>query len=130
MTVERPRILIVEDEFIVAFELKTALEDMGYEVCAIATSGEEAVARAEQIKPDCVLMDVTLKGEMDGIEAARHIWNRLAIRTAFLTGFPREEVMAKAREFNPIACFVKPLEYDQLEAALGSFLAGDSGDPN
>jgi CheY-like chemotaxis protein len=121
----KPRILVVENEFIVAFELKMALEGMGYAVCGIVSSGEDALAYAEREQPDCVLMDVSLNGEIDGIEAARQIRSRHGIRTAFLSGYPAEEVMTRGADVRPIACFVKPLDYEQLKAALRSFfLAG------
>jgi len=114
-------ILVVEDEFIVAFEMKAALEGMGYTVCGMVSSGEEAIDCAERERPNIVLMDVSLKGEMDGIEAARHIRARLGIRTAFLSGYPVEELMTRAADTQPIGIFVKPLDYQQLEEALGSY---------
>ena len=121
MTMDKPRILVVEDEFIVAFEMKAALEGMGYTVCGMVNSGEEAIECAEREQPNLVLMDVSLKGEMDGIEAARHIRARLGIRTAFLSGYPVEEMMTRAADVRPIGIFVKPLEYQQLEETLGTF---------
>jgi DNA-binding NarL/FixJ family response regulator len=117
----KPGVLVVEDEFIVAYELKTALEDMGFSVCGMVSTGEEAIEMAERHHPDCVLMDVSLKGELDGIEAARCIRSRFGIRTAFLSGFPAQETLDSATGIDPVACFVKPLEYDQLEAALRLF---------
>ena len=121
MTMKKPRILIVEDEFIVAFEMKVALEGMGYTVCGMASSGEGAIECAEREQPNCVLMDVSLKGEMDGIEAARHIRARFGIRTAFLSGYPVEEMFVRVADVQPIGIFVKPLEYQQLEETLGTF---------
>ena len=126
----RPSILVVEDEFIVAFELKGALEGMGYTVCGMVSSGEEAIVFAEREQPDCVLMDVSLKGEMDGIQAARHIRARLGIRTAFLSGYPAEEMMTRAADIRPIGFFVKPLEYGQLERALGTFFLSRAAEIN
>ena len=113
--------MVAEDEFIVAFELKTALEGMGYTVCGMVSSGEQAIDCAERERPDCVLMDVSLKGEMDGIEAARHIRARFGTRTAFLSGYPAEEMMRRAADVRPIGIFAKPLDYRQLEETLGSF---------
>jgi len=124
----KPRILVVEDEFIVAFELKGALESMGYSVCGMVSSGEEAIESAERERPDCVLMDVSLKGEMDGIEAARHIRARYGTRSAFLSGYPIEEMMRRVEDVRPIGIFVKPLEYGELEQTLGDFfLSGEAG---
>jgi len=123
----KPRILVVEDEFVVAFDLSVALERMGYEVCGVVSSGEDAIGYAESQLPDCVLMDVGLKGEIDGIEAARQIFARHEIRTAFLSGSPADELLKRGAEIRPIGCFVKPFEYDQLEAALGHFFSRRCG---
>jgi CheY-like chemotaxis protein len=116
-----PRILVVEDEFIVALELTRSLERMGYSVCGTVGSGIAAIDCVERERPDCILMDVSLKGEMDGIEAARHIQRRYGIRSVFLSGYPADEMMARVADVKPIGCFVKPLEYEQLEAALEDF---------
>ena len=116
------RMLVVEDEFIVAFELRVFLEDVGYAVCGVASTGEEALEIAERERPDIVLMDVSIKGEIDGIEVARRIRSRFGIPTAFLTGYPAEEVIEKTRDVEPLGVFVKPLRYQELEAALGDFL--------
>ena len=120
----KPVILVVEDEFIVAFELKVALEKMGFEVCGIASTGESAIEAVGRWNPDCVLMDVSLKGQMDGIEAARHIRARYGVRAAFLSGYPADEMMARVTDLRPIGCFVKPLDYPQLQAALEAFFVG------
>jgi DNA-binding NarL/FixJ family response regulator len=121
---KKPLVLVVEDEFIVAFELKMALEEMGYEVCGIENCGESAIEAVGRLQPDCVLMDVTLKGEMDGIEAARDIRARYGVRAAFLSGYPSDEMTARVADLRPIGCFVKPLDYAQLEAALEAFFLG------
>lgn len=123
----RPKILVVEDEFIVAFELKVALEGMGYTVCGMVSSGEDAIKLVEREKPDCVLMDVSLKGAMDGIEAARHIRARFGIRSAFLSGYPVDEIVRRVADVRPVGIFVKPLEYGELERVLGTFfLSGEA----
>jgi CheY-like chemotaxis protein len=123
----KPKILVVEDEFIVAFELKVVLEGMGYTVCGMVSSGEDAIESVEREKPGCVLMDVSLKGEMDGIETARHIRARFGIRTAFLSGYPVEELMTRAADVEPIGIFVKPLVYSELEMTLGTFFLSRTG---
>ena len=68
-------ILIVEDEVVEVMYLKNSLQLMGYDVLAVASSGDEAIDKAKKLKPDLILMDVVLKGDMDGIEAAKHIKN-------------------------------------------------------
>jgi CheY-like chemotaxis protein len=74
-----PRIMIVEDEYIIAKDIQTSLENMGYAVSAIVSSGEAAIAKAESEKPDLVLMDIILKGTMDGIQAAEQIRSKFGI---------------------------------------------------
>jgi CheY-like chemotaxis protein len=74
---KKKQILVVEDERIVAADIKMSAQRLGYDVCGIAFSGEEATKKAEEMNPDLVLMDIVLEGEMDGIEAAS------AIRTRF-----------------------------------------------
>ena len=121
------RILVVEDEFIVALEMKVALEGMGYEVCGMVGSGEEALDVAVRERPDCVLMDVSLKGRMDGIKAARSIHARLGTRVVFMSGYPTDEIMERTADLRPIGIFVKPVEYDQLEGVLADFfLSGEA----
>jgi CheY-like chemotaxis protein len=73
------RILIVEDEFIVAYEIQQTLEDRGFTVCGMVASGEAAVITAERERPDCVLMDVNVRGTIGGIEAARRIGAGLGV---------------------------------------------------
>ena len=121
-------ILIVEDEFIVAYEIQQTLEERGFTVCGVVGSGEEAVAVAEHTRPDCVLMDVNIRGGLDGVAAARRIRKRYDIPVAFVSGFPSREVMAQARDIVPLACFTKPLDFNEictvLEEKLGT---GDGG---
>jgi CheY-like chemotaxis protein len=81
------KILVVEDEAIVAKDLQYRLTKFGYTVPAIASSGEEAINKAVEISPDLVLMDIRLKGSMDGIEAAQEIYKRLDIPVIYLTAY-------------------------------------------
>ena len=123
-------ILIVEDEFIVAFELASTVERFGYAVCGPVSSGPAAIELAEREKPDCVLMDVSLKGGMDGIETARHLRTRYGIRSLFLSGYPTNEMMQRAADVEPIGCLVKPVEHEQLEALLAAFFGSIVSDPS
>ena len=82
-------ILVVEDEGIVAQEIKSRLEKEGYSVCGVVHDGERAVAEAEQLKPDLVLMDIRLKGEMDGVEAAGLIRDQCGIPRGLSHGIHR-----------------------------------------
>jgi len=80
----KAKIQIVEDEALTAADIQYRLEDFGYEAPAIAASGEGAIKKAEVIKPDLVLMDITLKGDMEGIEAAGEIHDRFDIPALYL----------------------------------------------
>jgi two-component system, response regulator PdtaR len=79
----RPNILVVEDEAIVAVDVEECLQTLGYNVCGSAAEGVEAVGQAEKLKPDLVLMDIMLQGEVDGIKAAQMIKEKTDIRWSF-----------------------------------------------
>ena len=115
----RPKsILIVEDQFVTTLELKEMLEANHYEVVATADSGPEGVAMARKHKPDLILMDIRMPGEMDGIQAARILRRDLDIPSIFLTGHDKPELIRRAREANPLGYILKPLHQGQIVAAL------------
>jgi PAS domain S-box-containing protein len=112
------RILIVEDESIVALDIKDRLAAMGYEVCGVADRGEEALSRAGADRPDLVLMDIRLKGEMDGIAAAaevRKLWN---IPVVYLTAFSEEHTLRRAKITEPFGYIIKPFEDREIRSAI------------
>ncbi len=111
-------IMVVEDEGIVSIDIRNMLRKAGYNVAAVAFQGEEAVQKAETSKPDLVLMDIGLKGEIDGIEAAKKIRERFRIPVVFLTGFADENTMAKAKEVNPSGFIIKPINEEELRRIL------------
>ena len=76
MNSQNPKILIVEDENIIALDIRSMLEDLGYLVSGIVSSGEESIQRASKIKPDLVLMDIKLKGSIDGLKAGEEIYKQ------------------------------------------------------
>ena len=112
------KILVVEDEGIVAMDIKNRLMRLGYDVPSIALAGEEAVEKAAKICPDLVLMDIMLKGEMDGIEAARQIHERLDIPIVYLTAFSDEDTLQRAKITGPFGYIIKPFEDRELHVAL------------
>jgi len=114
----KPRIMIVEDEFLVASDIKNTLEEQDYEVPAIASSAEEAVKQAGELNPDLVLMDIILKGEMDGIEAAGEIQSRFGIPIVFLTAYADKRELEKAKKTKPFGYLVKPFYPDNLRAVI------------
>ncbi len=84
----KAKILIVEDEGIVAIDIRRRLKRLDYDVAAVAGSGEEAIEKAIETHPDLVMMDIKLRGEMDGIQAAQQILDLLGIPVAYLTATP------------------------------------------
>ena len=110
VTMKPARILIVEDERIVAEDTKEILEIAGYEICGIASSGELAVSMAEQHRPHLILMDMTIHGEMDGIETARLIRERIGIPVVFVTAYSNQSVLDRAKEVEPLGYVIKPFE--------------------
>ena len=111
-------VLLVEDEQIVAIDLQENLEGMGYRVLGVASSGEEAIAMAQNYKPLIVLMDISLRGEMDGVDAAAHISHRLHIPVVFLTSFSDAATVARAATTAPYGYLTKPFQSRELRATL------------
>ncbi len=119
---KKKQILIVEDERVEADDIKMILEKVGYAVCGIAFSGEEAVKKAEEMQPDLVLMDIVLKGEMDGIEAASIIRSRFDIPIVYLTAYADKKILDQAKITEPFGYILKPFDdkdlYTNIETAL------------
>ena len=114
----RNKILVVEDEIIIARELESRLKDLGYQVPAIASSGQEALTIAEQVKPDLVMMDIVLKGEMDGVEAAAEMRRRWGTPIIYLTAYTDDATLQRARVTEPFGYIVKPFSDRELRANL------------
>lgn len=112
------QIIIVEDERIVASDLKRRLGQLGYDVKAIVSSGEEAIIKAEMCKPDLVLMDIVLKGGMDGITAADKIHTLFNIPVVYLTAYTDRETLKRVTISEPYGYLVKPFEERELIAAI------------
>lgn len=111
---ESPRIMVVEDEGIVARDLQNRLERMGYVVCTTASSGEEAIQMAGEMRPDLVLMDIVLKGRMDGIEAAETLRRRFGTPIVYLTAYADESTLQRAKRTGPHAYILKPFSERDL----------------
>ncbi|MET0414121.1 MAG: response regulator, partial [Polyangiaceae bacterium] len=103
----RPAILIVEDEAIVAHDLQQTLDDQGYDAFAIASSADEALARAEARNPDLVLMDIRLKGQRDGISAALELRKRFATPVVYLTAHADDRTIDRAKISEPYGYLLK-----------------------
>lgn len=118
----KAKIMIVEDEAIVALNMKSELSDMDYEICKLVTSGEDAVKNVEHEKPDVILMDIILNGKISGIEAAREIRSRHNIPIIFLTGCEDETTRELAEEVDPVDYLIKPVEMYDLGLAIDKAL--------
>jgi len=111
-------ILIVEDQIIVARDEKHILEALGYNVVGATVTGEDAITQAEALQPDVVLMDIMLKGEMDGIEAARHIRERFDIPVIFVTAYADPATLQRAKLTEPFGYILKPFEERDLRTNI------------
>jgi two-component system, cell cycle sensor histidine kinase and response regulator CckA len=112
------RILIVEDENIVALDIESALREFRYEVLPVASSGEDALRLARELRPDLALMDIRLRGEMDGVEAARLLHAELDIPVIFLTAHTDEGTLQRAKLTEAFGYIVKPFEKQELRTAV------------
>jgi PAS domain S-box-containing protein len=115
---QRPRILIVEDESIIARSIQEKLESLGYAVTGVAASGEQAIRKAAQTQPDLVLMDIRLKGKMDGVEAARCIQASQDLAIVYLTGHADQATLERAKATQPFGYLLKPFELDVLHTTV------------
>ncbi|TVP64241.1 MAG: hybrid sensor histidine kinase/response regulator [Nodularia sp. (in: Bacteria)] len=109
------KIVIVEDEAIVAKDLRNRLQKFGYIVVAIASSGQEAINKSLEMCPDLVLMDIRLKGQMDGIEAADEIHKHLDIPIIYLTAYADEKTLDRAKITEPFGYLLKPFKERELQ---------------
>jgi PAS domain S-box-containing protein len=107
-------ILVVEDEIIVAEDIRRSLQRMGYVVPSVASSGEEAIKKAQEFNPDLVLMDIMLAGGMDGIEAAEQIRSCFDIPVVYLTAYSDEKTLERAKITEPFGYIIKPFKEREL----------------
>jgi CheY-like chemotaxis protein len=112
------QVLVVEDASIIAKDIQDMLRRLGYAVSAVASSGEEAVQKAAETHPDLVLMDIVLKGDMDGVEAAQQIRDRFHIPVVYLTAYADEDTLQRAKITEPFGLILKPFEERELHAAI------------
>jgi PAS domain S-box-containing protein len=112
------RLLVVEDESIVAMDIKHRAEGLGYHVLNIASSGEEAIEKTDEDRPDLILMDIVLKGKMDGIQAAQIIRDKYDIPVVYLTAYSDEKTLGRAKLTGPFGYIIKPFEDRELHSAV------------
>lgn len=112
------RILVVEDEAIVAMDIQNRLKHLGYETAGVCSSGEDAVDKAGKLKPDLILMDIMLEGGMDGIEAAGVINEDFGIPVVYLTAYADQKTLERAKITNPFGYIIKPFEDRELQTTI------------
>ncbi len=116
------KVMVVEDEFIIALDIKDIVKGFGYNVVAVATSGHDAVEKASKFKPELVLMDIMLKGKIDGVEAADMIRQKLDIPIIFVSSFSDEESVIRAGKVSDYGYLVKPFDNKQLKEVIEAAL--------
>jgi PAS domain S-box-containing protein len=112
------KILIVEDEAIVAKDMELCLSSFGYSICGIVASGEDALAAAGEIQPNLIILDMMLKGKLDGIETAHRIRTQFGIPVIFVTAYSDENTIKRARETNAFGYLLKPFEERELRSTI------------
>ena len=115
---DKAKILIVEDEQITAMDVADILVSIGHEVTDTIATGEGAIGSVKKNKPDIILMDINLKGKMNGIEAAEHIRSQYRIPVVFLTAYYDETTIERAKKTEPCAYLTKPFEEIDLKIAI------------
>lgn len=111
-------VLVVEDESIVAKDIQNSLKKLGYVVPSVENTGEDAIDAAGQYKPDLILMDIMLKGDISGIDAAEQIRNRYQIPVIFLTAYADESTLSKAKVTEPYGYIIKPFKEIDLHTSI------------
>jgi len=112
------KVLIVEDEWIIANDIKNSLMDSGYRVTDIAASGEEALVKIEEEPPDIVLMDIILPGKMNGIETTKVILARMDIPVIYLTAYDNQYLVENAKKTYNYGYLLKPFKNNELKIAI------------
>lgn len=114
----KTNILIVEDESIVAKDIQNSLKKLGYEVVGVCATGEDAIKNTEELKPDLILMDIMLKSEMSGIDAATQIREKFNIPIIYLTAYADESTLNKAKVSEPYGYIIKPFKEIDLHTSI------------
>ena len=114
----KKRILIVEDESIVAMDIRKMLLDSGYKITSIVSSGEEAISTVRQQKPDLILMDIVLKGKMTGIDASRIISQYFDIPIIYLTALSSDDSLLDTKNRESYGFLFKPFSVNELNIAI------------
>jgi PAS domain S-box-containing protein/putative nucleotidyltransferase with HDIG domain len=115
---KKTKILVVEDESIVARDIRNMLVGLGYEVTAVVPGAMAAIQKAQETEPDIVLMDVMLQGEITGVEAAEQIYTKLSIPVVYLTAYADSTTVQQAKKTEPFGYIIKPFEERELQTTI------------
>src|SRR5262245_45323549 len=112
------RILIVEDEPDIANLIRQFLEKSGYEVAAVVDTGEEALTQAERLQPDLALMDISLRGKLDGVETASQVFSRFGVPVVFVTGLADDVTIERSQAARAFGYVLKPFRQEDLKSSI------------
>lgn len=115
---ENKNILVVEDDTIVAENMKQKLIELGYEVPAVAGRAEDSIRLVEESRPALVLMDIRLKGDKDGVEAAKEIQKKFSLPIIYVTAYSDPETMQRVKETRPYDFILKPVDFKELADSI------------
>ena len=118
----KAKILIAEDEILIARELEARLKGLDYAVVRIALSAEEAIQATSELQPDLVLMNIVLRGTMDGLTAAEEIRTRFGVPTVYVLAYADEGILSHAKVTRPYGYILKPFTESEVHAAVESAL--------
>ncbi len=116
-------ILLVEDEFLIATSLKHEIENEGYTVTGVASSGERALEMVRQQSFDLILMDIHLSGIIDGIEAARQIHSFSSTPIIFITGYSDPETLKRTESVDHLGCLIKPITMQDIKSIIDTYFS-------
>jgi len=115
---KKTTVLVVEDETIIARDILSKLQGLGYDVPLVVCSGEEAIEKTGELRPDLVMMDIVIEGKIGGIEAADQIRKRFNIPVVYLTAYADEDILERAKITEPFGYMVKPFDERELHSAI------------
>lgn len=116
------KVLIIEDEVIIALRFSTYFKQSGYEITDSVTTGEEAILSAKKNTPDLIIADIGLAGEINGIQAIEEIYKQKEIPIIFVTAYQNEEYKEMTKQFKTIGFFVKPIDLETIAIKLQEYL--------
>ena len=117
-----PKVMVVEDDFIIRLFIEKVLRSMGCEIVAKASSSDEAIQLSMDHEPDIIIMDIGIKGKADGIDTAKIIKEKSKVQIVFLTGNSDAMTLAKAKDINPLGFIFKPIDEDRLKGKFTEFI--------